>query len=173
MYSRYSASDNHNSNNHTIYSDYDVNNYINNKEPVKEHTKIKHEKPLEINTEHNVNTSDPSVWGPAFWFTLHNGASKYPIKASPIVIQKTKGFIQGMPQMLPCQACKVHAIAHIESHKISDSLDTICSGRDNLFKFFVDFHNMVNRRHNKPAMSYEEAYKIYNGNVNISNFSYN
>ena len=170
MYSRYNSSDNHNSNNHTIYSDYDVNNYINKKEPLEE--PIKPEKQT-IKTENNVNTSDPSVWGPAFWFTLHNGASKYPLEASPIISQRTKGFIQGIPQMLPCNACKVHATAHIESHRISDNLDVICSGRDNLFKFFVDFHNMVNKRHNKPAMSYEEAYKIYNGNVNISNFSYN
>ena len=37
-----------------------------------------------------ANSSDPNVWGPAFWFTLHNGAARYPIKASPICKESMK-----------------------------------------------------------------------------------
>ena len=121
-------------------------------------------------TRYYTNLSDPEVWGPSFWFTLHNGASKYPISASPLVIERMKGYILGIPFMLPCIACKVHATNHIEKHK--KDLDRICSGRDNLFKFFVDFHNIVNKRYNKPIVSYEEAYKIYDNGVNVSVMTY-
>ena len=30
------------------------------------------------------NMVDPKIWGPSFWFTLHNGAATYPIKANKI-----------------------------------------------------------------------------------------
>ena len=110
-------------------------------------------------TDMSINTSDPAVWGPSFWFTLHNGASKYPISASKIQIERMKGFILGIPLMLPCISCKVHASNYIE--EVKSKLDYICGSRDNLFKWLVDFHNAVNRRQNKQLISYEDAYKIY------------
>ena len=70
-----------------------------------------------------------------------------------------KGFILGIPVMLPCEICKVHATHYIDD--IKKQLDIICSGRDSLFKWSVDFHNSVNKRNNKKEISYEEAYKIY------------
>ena len=109
--------------------------------------------------EQKLNTGDPNVWGPPMWFTLHNGASKYPIKASPIFADRMKNFILGLPVMIPCDKCQDHATAHIEANW--SRLDDVVSGRDKLFKFFVDFHNRVNKRYNKPEMTYETAYKLY------------
>lgn len=114
--------------------------------------------PAPLTVEKYDNTK-PSVWGPPFWFTLHNGALNYPSLANPLYIERMKNFILGIPVMLPCHTCKDHAISFIEYHK--DQLDYICAGRDKLFKFFVDFHNQVNIRHKKPEMSYEDAYKLY------------
>jgi hypothetical protein len=123
---------------------------------------------LEVNKY--TNTSSPKVWGPPLWFTLHNSASKYPMSPSAIVREKMKNIIIGLPVLLPCEVCKEHATAYIE--KYFDQLDEICSTRDNLFKFFVDFHNKVNERHDKPLMTYETAYKLYNnGTVNIFSYS--
>lgn len=121
-------------------------------------------------TKNYPNTSDPSVWGPAFWFTLHNSSAKYPIKASRHHMQRTKGFILGLPMMLACPGCKPHAIAYIESHK--HKLDEIVSGRDNLFKFFVDFHNKVNARYGKKEFTYQEAYNMYKKGVQLTKISY-
>ena len=81
-----------------------------------------------------------------------------------------KGVIIGIPTLLPCQNCSEHATAYIEKHY--DQLDNICSSKENLFKFFVDFHNNVNERYNKPIMSYEDAYKLYTGSVKISTMTY-
>jgi hypothetical protein len=121
-------------------------------------------------TKNYSNMSHPSVWGPAFWFTLHNGASKYPIDASPLTKERMKGFILGIPTMLPCAACKGHANDHIENNKYK--LDDICSSREKLFKFFVDFHNIVNNKYGKPIVSVEDAYKIHSGGVEVSTLTY-
>jgi hypothetical protein len=121
-------------------------------------------------TSKHSSLSDPKVWGPAFWFTLHNGADKYPESASPIVKSRMKSYILGIPIMLPCAVCQIHATNHIEKNK--NKLDDICYGRKNLFKFFVDFHNIVNKRYNKPIVSVEEAYKIYGGGANVSVMSF-
>jgi len=106
------------------------------------------------------NNNNPKVWGSKLWFSFHNGASKYPINPSPIVKNNMKNFILGIPVMLPCEKCREHANQFIESNY--NNLDNIVSSRDNLFKFFVDFHNNANRKTGKPEMSYEEAKKLYN-----------
>lgn len=116
------------------------------------------------------NTGEPYVWGPSFWFTLHNGASRYPEKASTSYKERAIGFIKGIPVMIPCDTCAEHATAYIELNM--RHIDKITSGRKELFNFFVDFHNYVNKRYNKPEMSYEDAEKMYNGKIKISKFSY-
>lgn len=106
-----------------------------------------------------VSQSDPKVWGPKYWYTFHMAAANYPIDASPITAKRMKGFLMAIPYILPCEACRIHASAYIEKH--FDKMDDIVSGREKLFRFFVDMHNMVNARLNKPILSYEEAFKIY------------
>jgi hypothetical protein len=131
--------------------------------PVKTHLNMK-------KTTTTKDTGDPSVWGPPMWFSLHNGAAKYPIEASPICIEKMKNYIIGLPIMLPCPTCRLHATNHIEKHK--KNLDIVCSNRKNLFKFFVDFHNIVNRRYRKKEMSVEDAYRLYNGDIRVTTITY-
>ena len=89
------------------------------------------------------NGTSPDVFGPPFWFTLHNGANKYPENPNKIVQKKMKDFIIAIPIMLPCLKCKDHATSYIESNL--EKLDKIVSSRKNLFNFFVDFHNYVNK----------------------------
>jgi hypothetical protein len=131
-------------------------------------------KPLTATWQHsntaNTNMSDPSVWGSAFWFSLHNGASKYPVHASGIWVERMKGFILGIPYILPCDNCSEHARAYIDHHY--SNLNEICSGRSRLFAFFVDMHNMVNKRLGKPYMSVEDAYKLYSGVGKVERFTY-
>jgi hypothetical protein len=117
-----------------------------------------------------ANSGDPKVWGPAFWFTLHNGAARYPIKASPICKESMKGFIMGMPYMIPCEKCQDHAFAHIEQNYYR--INEIVSGREQLFNFFVSFHNYVNKRYGKPEMDYKTAYDLYTSSTNVTKLTY-
>jgi len=113
-----------------------------------------------------VNTGDPKVWGPAFWFSLHVSAAHYPLEASPIVKERMKGRILAIHYEIPCATCRPHAVAYIEKNR--DNLDKIVSGRHALGKFYVDFHNQVNKRYNKPEWTYEQAYKVYSGNAEVT-----
>jgi hypothetical protein len=114
--------------------------------------------------------SDPKVWGPALWFSLHVGATKYPVKASQICAELMKGFIFGIPIMVACEKCSEHARAHIEANY--HRLDKICSGRDELFKFFWEFHSFVNKRYNKPNLTLEEAWAMYTGKATVDKLTY-
>ena len=110
------------------------------------------------------NTSDPSFWGPSFWLGLHNGALRYPKNPSTTYKERMKGFIKGIPFMVPCKECFHHSCAYIEK----SDLNHVTSSRKNLFNFFVDFHNVVNKRYNKPIISYEEARLIYSGKAKVT-----
>ena len=113
----------------------------------------------------NANPSNPSVWGPAMWFSLHNGASIYPINnPSGFWQNRMKSFIKGIPVMLPCEKCSDHASAYIESQI---NLDKVVSSRENLVNFFIDFHNFVNKRLGKPVMSYKDVHKMFRGTVDV------
>jgi hypothetical protein len=118
-----------------------------------------------------MDTREPEVFGPALWFTLHNGAMRYPEEASPIVAEKMKSFILGLPYMVPCENCQSHAISYIEKHY--DELSEVVKGQKNLFKFFFDFHNYVNKRLGKPEMSLESAMQLYSGGTQLKIMKYN
>lgn len=106
-------------------------------------------------------TSDPKVWGPPFWFSLHVSAAHYPENPSQIVRERMKNRILAIPYEVPCSTCRPHASAFVESHR--EHLDKIVSNRHELGKFYVDFHNKVNKRYGKPEWTYEKAYKYYSG----------
>lgn len=111
--------------------------------------------------EKEASTSSPEVFGPAVWFTLHTGAVHLPENISPVSLGRIKAFIDGIPDMLvACAACSEHARYFIDSNK--SRINSFKSGSD-VFNFYVDFHNYVNKRLNKPLMSYDEARKLYSG----------
>jgi len=113
-----------------------------------------------------VSTSDPKIWGPPFWFSLHVSAVYYPENPSQIVRDRMKQRIMAIPYEVPCGTCRPHASSFIESYR--EKLDQVVSNKHELGKFYVDFHNNVNRRYNKPEWTYEQAYKIYSGQAKIT-----
>jgi len=124
---------------------------------------------MKIETSEGI-LSSPDIFGPPFWFTLHASSMSYSFNPTPIIKEKMRNFIIAIPVILPCKNCQEHATAYIEKHY--NEIDTACSSRDSLFKFFVDFHNEVNKKKDKPVMSYEDAYKLYSGKVKITKITY-
>jgi hypothetical protein len=105
------------------------------------------------------NLQDPQVWGPSFWFTLHNSSLHYPQNPTNYIKNAMKYRILAIPYELPCENCKQHAQAFIQSRDLNNAVKS----QKNLFKFYVDFHNEVNKRYNKRVISYKEAEKIWSG----------
>lgn len=137
----------------------------------KKHIEKKQEHQLEMRWEtFTGNLSTPEVWGPSRWFTFHTSAVKYPENPAPLVRERMKNIILGIPVLLPCENCKEHSTAYIESRL--DELDDIVSSKDKLFNFFVDFHNHVNKRYGKKIFTYEEARNLYTDDIKLTKLSY-
>jgi hypothetical protein len=102
---------------------------------------------------------NPSLWGPPIWFFIHIITYNYPLQPTPDLMDITKVFIESFPYQLPCEVCRTHAIGYITSK--TKCVDLAVTTRDELFSFFVEMHNYVNRRTNKREMSIDEATRIY------------
>jgi hypothetical protein len=102
----------------------------------------------------------PDVWGPHLWRYLHYCTANYPVKPDKQTVQTMVNWIQTLYITLPCTKCKYHFNKYVEENKYR--LYDICSSRENLFYFFVDIHNKVNKRNGKGMISYEDAKRMYN-----------
>jgi hypothetical protein len=105
--------------------------------------------------EYNI---PPDVWGPLQWKSLHYSASGYEENPNAIVQKLMRDRINALPIEIPCASCRSHCLEYIEKSNLND----VVKSRNNLFEFFVNFHNAVNKRLNKPQVSIDEAYKMYN-----------
>lgn len=100
---------------------------------------------------------EPSLWGPYFWTTFHFIASGYDNNPNPSIKLTMKNFIQSIPVLLPCRKCQDHAFDFLRCF----NLNKVVESRKDLFTFFFNFHNVVNKRLKKPLMLMEDALKKY------------
>lgn len=100
---------------------------------------------------------DPSVFGPALWFVLHNAAASYPDFPDAEVRQGMKQLLQSLPLLIPCRACRLHFYDYLHQ----SNLVAVVSSKYNLFEFFVRVHNHVNVRTGKKEMSLQQAMALY------------
>jgi len=90
---------------------------------------------------------------------LHSMALNYPVNPTQFAQKKMKAFIEAIPFLLPCLNCTEHAKEFMATANIEEALN----GRKDLFTFFWNFHNLVNKRLGKPEMSFDEALDMYRG----------
>jgi len=109
--------------------------------------------------EYNLWSRDPRMWGPHLWSYMHYAAANYPDEPSSEDIHKMMAWLYTLSVTIPCESCKIHYAKHIEKNK--HNLHKICSSRDSLFGFLVDTHNKVNKRNNKPTLTYQQAEYIF------------
>lgn len=102
---------------------------------------------------------DSRVWGPRYWYVFHMGACAYPENPTFNERAEMKHYIQAVPLILPCSVCQQHAIKYLSVW--SNSLDWVVSSRNNLFVFWWQFHNHVNKSLNKPELSFEKVKEMY------------
>lgn len=102
-----------------------------------------------------------SVWGPPTWQLLHCMV----IKAKEIMnlsqINELKNIIERVVSNLPCPLCSGHALAFFKKNNFQ-KINTLF----NLRYFLFDFHNSVNKRLEKPLITYEEHNLLYQ-NMNL------
>jgi hypothetical protein len=100
---------------------------------------------------------DPNIWGPKLWFVIHTFALNFPKNPSYDDIRTYEEFFNNLKSTIPCYKCKIHYTEELEKNPIINYL----TDTETLFKYTVDFHNIVNKRLKKKTYNYNEAYKIY------------
>jgi hypothetical protein len=58
-------------------------------------------------------------------------------------------FVEGYKEIIPCLSCREHFEQVLVENPVPEA--------DDLFKWSVDVHNIVNKRLGKPEVSYEAA----------------
>jgi hypothetical protein len=128
--------------------------------------------PIEIHLTERAyaNLAAPEVWGESFWFVVHLGSVSAPEVIPPEKREKYWNFIDGIPEMLACKKCAVHAREWVEQNRPKKEM--ITASRKALIQFYVDMHNAVNERNGQPTLSVEEVVRKFTGPVRIRHFQY-
>ena len=112
--------------------------------------------PIEV-TDKN---SDPKVWGPGAWFTMHVYARN---STTPEAKKSFINYCRIIISNLKCEKCRAHALDYLNQHPIDDFLNIKSNdGADiGMFKWTWMFHNAVNSRLGKPIFDWDTAYVMY------------
>ena len=95
------------------------------------------------------------MWGNSTWYIFHTLAEKL----KPDCDSEIQTILYHFKQVsfnLPCMDCAKHATDMMQNAKL-DKVKT----RDDLKQFFLEFHNIVNKKLNKPIFSRDECDKLY------------
>jgi hypothetical protein len=103
-------------------------------------------------------TTQPSEFGPHYWFVIHNMGLTYPMRPNRVAKKRMSAFIEALPVLLPCKDCSEHAKEYLSNHSVCDAV----KNRQSLYTFLWNFHNHVNERLGKPQISLKDSLKIYN-----------
>ena len=101
-------------------------------------------------------TSDPRIFGPEMWITLHRIAANYLENPTNEEKKQAINFINSLPYMIPCQHCGRHFLAYLEDNNVNVAV----TSKESLVRFFVNAHNNVNRHLGKKEWDVEDA-QIY------------
>lgn len=107
----------------------------------------------------NNNNKDPEKWGPHLWYYLHTVAANFPTNPTEQEVHDMKLWLKTLSTTIPCKKCSFHYKNFIDNYE--NFLEDICKNKKKLFEFLVDCHNEVNKRNNKPELSYKEARELY------------
>jgi hypothetical protein len=100
---------------------------------------------------------DPLVWGPSYWFFLHNVAFNYP--THPTTIQKKIHYrlIHNFHEFLPSNTMAGLFVKMIDKYPVTPYLDT----KKDFIKWMWFIHNKINTRLNKPTITLSEHYQQF------------
>jgi hypothetical protein len=100
---------------------------------------------------------EPKIWGRYMWTSIHTIALGYPDNPSEQDKTNYKEFYTNLWKVIPCQRCS----DNYQKHLLELPIDEFLSTNDDLFKWTVDLHNIVNKYLNKPVISLQQAQDIF------------
>tara|TARA_Y100001935_G_scaffold145155_3_gene119952 strand:- start:7818 stop:8273 length:456 start_codon:yes stop_codon:yes gene_type:complete len=105
-------------------------------------------------------------WGNACWFLFHTLSYKLKDEESEHAKELLKIFIE-ICKILPCPICREDA-----TKMLNNSKSGLVKTKPDLIRFMWQFHNLVNKKLNKPVFTMEEHNNKYAKTVthNVVNF---
>jgi hypothetical protein len=100
---------------------------------------------------------DPTVWGPPYWFFLHNVAFNYP--NYPTTIQKKIHYrlIHNFHEFIPNKTIGHLFEKLIDKYPVTPYLDS----QKDFIKWMHFIHNKINIRLDKPTISLSDHYQQF------------
>ncbi len=105
---------------------------------------------------------DPNLWGSNAWSFIHYTALAYPDNPTDEDKMNYKSFYYGLQNTLPCLKCSLNYKKNIQELPIDNSLGK----KEDLFRWTVNIHNMVNNELGKKNLNYDQALQKYTKNSN-------
>lgn len=102
---------------------------------------------------------DPRLWGAAVWATIHYVALGFPDHPQPSDQTAYAEFFRAVGRVLPCLTCTQNFERHVA--QLTPLPEVLASGRDALFAWTVDLHNLVNRDSGRPSLPQDVARAQY------------
>ncbi len=96
----------------------------------------------------------PNIWGPHLWKALHMISVGYPNEPSDEQKKNYRRFFENFHQVIPCSICSNNYKKHLKELPITNET---MKNRQNLAKWVIDVHNIVNKEHGKPIMEPDDA----------------
>lgn len=104
--------------------------------------------------------TDPAYVGPGIWFQLHSRSFRANDRDKQL---EMIGEIRDICNGFPCHVCSDHCRKYIQEHPPEEYLDIYVDNMNlGIFVWVYLFHNAVNARINKPIMSWDTAFDLYN-----------
>jgi hypothetical protein len=100
----------------------------------------------------------PNRWGPPIWTFFHVLAEKINEEQFHLIFPILFGFIRRICRILPCPECSEHATIFLS--KVNPSG---VRNKDDFRNIMCIFHNVVNRRKQKPAFDAAKLKERYGG----------
>lgn len=105
---------------------------------------------------HNIN---PKIWGRDMWNSMYFIAFSYPDNPTQQDKINYRNYFEALSKVLPCETCRYHYSKLLNTYLLTD---LVLESRENLIKWLLNVNNDVNRRVNKPDITYDKIMKRYN-----------
>jgi len=110
--------------------------------------------------------SDPRVFGPGLWYSLHRSGIRANTDAKKQIFVTD---LKDLPDDIPCKGCGDHIRAYIVDNPIEVYWNVYDEHGDDIgmFKWTWTFHNAVNSRLGKPFMPWDTAYLMFKNPADV------
>lgn len=103
--------------------------------------------------------SDPRIWGPDLWRSIHRITLFYPDQPSAEHKQAATEWFRALRYLLPCPACQLH----YQEHFSKTFTPQVVESQENLKRWAYNLHNTVNKTlHKDVHVELSDLPRLYN-----------